>query len=89
MDGYGKPKLVMENRVVSVESVSYCIRQTRYPVTVSHINGVVIYLEEPLPVGEQNIQITYTKGYETVPEDVQLFFLMYSMKLLSLDSYMT
>jgi hypothetical protein len=24
-----------------------------------------------------------------VPEDVQLFFLMYSMKLLSLDSYMT
>lgn len=89
MDGYGKPKLVMENRVVSVESVSYCIRQTRYPVTVSHINGVVVYLEEPLPVGEQNIQITYTKGYETVPEDVQLFFHMYSVKLFSLDSYMT
>lgn len=89
MDGYGKPKLIMENRVVSVESVSYCIRQSRYPVAVTHINGVVVYLEEPLPVGEQNIQITYTKGYETVPEDVQLFFHMYSVKLLSLDSYMT
>lgn len=89
MDSYGKPKLIMENRVVSVESVSFCIRQTRYPVNVSHINGVVVYLEEPLPVGEQNIAITYTKGYETVPEDVQLFFHMYSVKLLSLDSYMT
>lgn len=88
MDGYGKPKLVMENRVVSVTSVSYCIRQSWFPVSVSHINGVVVYLEEVLPVGEQNIQITYTKGYETVPEDLQIFFHMYSMKLLSLDSYM-
>jgi hypothetical protein len=88
MDGYGKPKLVMENKVVSVASVSYCIRQSWFPVTVSHINGVIVYLEEAIPVGEQNIQITYTKGYETVPEDVQIFFHMYSMKLLSLDSYM-
>lgn len=88
MDGYWKPKLVMENRVVSVASVSYCVRQSWFTVTVSHINGVIVYLEEELPVGEQNVQITYTKGYETVPEDVQIFFHMYSMKLLSLDSYM-
>lgn len=88
MDGYGKPKLVMENRVVAVDSVQYCVRKTRYPIDVNHINGVVVYLEEPLPIGEQNVEITYTKGYESVPEDLQIFFLMYSMKLLSLDSYM-
>lgn len=88
MDGYGKPKLVMENRVISVDSVKYYVRKTRYSIDVDHINGVVVYLEEPLPIGEQNIEITYTKGYESVPDDLQIFFLMYSMKLLSLDSYM-
>jgi hypothetical protein len=61
MDGYGKPKLVMENRVVSVDSVQYCIRKTWYPIDVDHINGVVVYLDTPLPIGEQNIEITYTK----------------------------
>lgn len=88
MDGYGKAKLVMENRVVAVDSIKYCIRKIWYPVTVDHINGVVIYLEEPLPIGEQNIEITYTKWYSSVPDDVQIFFHMYSTKLLSLDSYM-
>ena len=88
MDGYGKAKLVMENRIVSVDSVKYCIKKSRYSVDVSHINGVIVYLEESIPTGEENVEITYTKGYETVPNDLQIFFNMYSMKLLSLDSYM-
>jgi len=41
--------------------VRYCVRKTWYPVPVDHIDGVIVYLEESLPRGEQNIEITYTK----------------------------
>jgi hypothetical protein len=34
------------------------------------------------------VRITYTKGYQIIPEDIQIFFHYYCVKLLSLDSYM-
>jgi hypothetical protein len=61
MDGYGKEKLVMENRVTSVSLVRHVVRKAWYTIVVDRVDGVMVYLDDELPSGDQNVEITYTK----------------------------
>lgn len=87
MDGYGKPKLIMENRVTAVTSVRYKSRSAWFSVDVDYLDGVMVYLEKSLPIWDNNVEITYTKGYATLPSDIQDFFHLYCGRLLNLDGF--
>lgn len=86
MDGYGKAKLVMENKINSVSLVRYAIRKTWREVDVDYIDGVMVYLDEELPKGDNNVEITYTKWYTDLPADIQDFFHLYCQRLLNYES---
>lgn len=87
MDGYGKPKLILENRVTAVSLVRYKIRSYWTEVDVDYFDGAIVYLEQELPAGDNNVEITYTKGYTTLPTDIQDFFHLYCARLMQLDGF--
>lgn len=89
MDGYGKPKIVMEAKVNSVTSVEYKESGSWYEIDVDFIDWPVVHLEEPAPKGDKNIRIVYVKGYTVLPTDIQAFFHTYLMRLLTLDKAST
>ena len=61
VDGYGKPRIIMENTVNSVESVKYIINKQYTEIAVDFIDGAIIHLDSIAPVGERNIEVKYTK----------------------------
>lgn len=82
MDGNETNRLIMENTVNTVTSVSDVSTGTVY--TVDYIEGSIVYLERETAKGRKNIQITYSKGYATVPGDMERFFWQYCKELLTI-----
>ncbi len=77
IDGW-KNTIFLENMpktVVSIKDTSW----NEYEV--DFIDGYIVYLEGKTPVGEKNIIITYTKGYESVPDDLKQVFLDFVRQL--------
>ncbi len=84
IDGNGVDRIIMENVVTAVASVN--VLPESYEIPVDFIESSVIYLTENTPRGRRNIEITYTKGYTEVPDDMERFFLQYCRELYNMQS---
>lgn len=84
IDGNGENRIIMENRVTAVTSVTDV--NNSYEYTVDFIDGKIVYLTENTPKGRKNLSIVYTKGYSTVPDDMTRYFLHYCRELYNMAS---
>lgn len=73
MDGSGTNCIVMENLISSVSSVKDIRSNITY--TCDYIEGYMVYLTSDTYRGVKNIEITYKKGYKSVPLDFEMYFL--------------
>lgn len=89
MDGYGKAKLIMENRITSVWYVKYKSRDAWFDVDLDFIDGAILHLEAEIPSWDKNVEIQYTKWYTELPTDIQDFFHLYCARLMQLDGYVS
>lgn len=78
-DGYDTYRVVMESIVNTVTKIEYTRDNgySRTEATLDYIDGYMVYSQDKLPKGTKNVRITYTKGYATVPADLEAFFLQY------------
>lgn len=81
VDGNGAKRIIMENRVTAVASVTDI--QTGIVHEVDFIDGCVVYLTRETARGQKNIEIAYSKGYAAVPDDFERFFWQYCKELLT------
>lgn len=84
IDGSGEPRIIMENTVNSVTSVINAV--TWYEYSSDFIEGKSVYFAESIPKWRKNIAITYSKGYATVPRDMERYFLHYCRELYTMAS---
>lgn len=84
IDGNGTYRIILENRVNSVASVTDV--QTGRAIAVDYVEGAVVYLKEEAVRGRKNIEITYSKGYASVPDDMARYFLHYCRELLTMGT---
>lgn len=81
VDGSGTPRIVMENRVNSVEYVKVWRGGSSYECPVAFIDGSVVHLDRETQRGEANVEIRYERGYDNVPKDFEAYFLAYCKEL--------
>ena len=84
IDGNGHARILMENRINSVASVTDIA--TSETIAVDFIEGSSVYLMRETPRGRRNIEITYEKGYATRPDDMERFFLQYCRELITMGT---
>lgn len=81
VDGSGTSRIVMENRVNSVEYVKVWRGGSHYECPVAFVDGSVVHLERETIRGESNVEIRYERGYDAVPKDFEAYFLAYCKEL--------
>lgn len=84
LDGNDQNRILMENRINSVASVTEV--SIGDLLDVDFIEGSSVYLLENTPRGRRNIQITYEKGYDEVPKDLERYFLQYCRELITMST---
>jgi len=73
-DGNGKTSLLLDNYpIISIESLTI----DDYPYTASDYliyknEGEIKLVEDAFAIGNQNVEIEYTAGFEEVPADIKL-----------------
>lgn len=70
IDGNGSKTLILEVEPASVESV----RVGGYEHRVHAIDWLCVELARIVPKWRKNVEITYTAGFEVVPQDFCIFF---------------
>ena len=78
-DGFGTPRITMESPVTSVSKIEVT-KNNGYDwqeVELNFIDGYIVRAKDDLPRGNKCVRVTYTKGYDTVPSDLEQFFLNY------------
>lgn len=82
VSGNESNRIIMENKINSVASIRYA--SGNGSIEVDYIDGNIVYLTKESERGQNNIEITYEKGYDTVPVDLERFFQQYCKELLAL-----
>lgn len=79
LDWSGTYRIVLENNVNSVASISYTYDNgaNRTALTFESIEGAIVYCSDIIPKWSRNIKVVYNKGFTTVPKPLEEFFLKY------------
>lgn len=83
IDGNGSCRILMENKVTSVNYVKDARTGSTY--TVDFIDWYIIYITSELERGMKNIEISYVLWYASVPKDFERYFLEYCKELYNRD----
>lgn len=78
-DSYGSNRVILEyapNEVINVEHTNNNW-YNRTPVEIDYVDWYTIYLKKSYCKGSKVFKVTYTKWYDTVPQDIETFFLKY------------
>lgn len=82
VDGNGCERIIMENRINSVEYVKE--KPSDNEIAVDFVQGSSVYLDRATERGRKNIEIRYEKGYDDVPPDLERFFWHYCKELIAM-----
>lgn len=82
-DSFGTNRIVLEHVVNSIWKVEYTKNNwySRTEVPLDFIDWYIVYLKNKIPKWNKNVRVTFTKWYDTVPQDIEAFFLKYVSKM--------